>query len=66
MNNEFEKYLEKVEDPNYQGSVNKDLPKNSSLVDKMKFDICQKIIYYQQKENLSIEQVAEKIGLTVP
>jgi len=61
---EFEKYLEKVEDPNYQGETNFDLPENPTSLQLTKFEICKEILGYKLKNNLTREQVAERIGLS--
>jgi predicted XRE-type DNA-binding protein len=70
MNNEkeleFEKYLEKIEDPNYQGYVNKDLPKNADFISRLKFKLCQEMINYQQKNKLNLQEIADKVNLTIP
>jgi len=41
------------------------LPQNASLADKLKYEICQKILAHQQDNNLTYEQVSQKIGLTL-
>ena len=66
MNQNFKEYLAKIEDPNYQGYINQALPEDATAVDKMKFKLCKSIIIYQRKNHLTIEQVAKKIGLTIP
>ncbi|MCE8163853.1 MAG: hypothetical protein I3273_06425 [Candidatus Moeniiplasma glomeromycotorum] len=61
---EFEEYLKKIEDPNYQGEENFDLPENATPLQVAKFDICQKILCYKRENNLTREQIAEKIQLS--
>ena len=61
---EFEKYLQKVEDPNYQGG-SYDLPENPTTLEKSKYDICQKILSYEQDNHLTTQTTAEKIKLSV-
>ena len=62
---EFAKYLEKIEDPNYQGQdVSWHLPENATLLEKMKYEICEKILTYQQDNNLSDEKIASQIKIT--
>ena len=60
---EFEKYLQKIEDPNYQGGSWALSPRASSL-DKSKYAICEKVVCYKQDNNLSIEEIAQKIELS--
>ena len=40
------------------------LPANASPIDKAKYKVCEKILAYQQDNNLPIEEVAHKIKLT--
>ncbi|MCE8162883.1 MAG: hypothetical protein I3273_01045 [Candidatus Moeniiplasma glomeromycotorum] len=61
---EFERYLEKVEDPNYQGEENHDLPENPTPLQVAKFDVCQNILAYKRKNNLTREQVSQTIQLS--
>src|SRR5437764_14770203 len=61
---QFKKYLEKIEDPNYQGEENQDLPENPTPLQVAKFDICQRILAYKRKNNLTREQVAQTIQLS--
>lgn len=61
---EFEKYLERVEDPNYQGLVSQSLPENPTPTEKAKYEICQNIIRYKRRKSLSIEELSRKINLT--
>jgi predicted XRE-type DNA-binding protein len=61
---EFEKYLERIEDPNYQGEENHDLPENPTPLQVAKFDICQKILAYKRKNDLTREQIAQTIQLS--
>jgi hypothetical protein len=60
---EFEKYLEKIEDPNYQGGAY-DLPENPTALERMKYDACQSILGYKLTNNLTTQQIAERIGLS--
>ena len=63
---EFRRYLEEIEDPNYNGSdTSWALPKNATLLEKTKYEICKQILIYQQDHNLSDEEIAKKIKLTV-
>ena len=63
---EFEKYLERVEDPNYNGAdASWDLPEKPTPLEKAKYELCEKILVYQQDKNLSDEEIAKKIHLTI-
>jgi len=62
---EFEKYLQKIEDPNYEGQdVSWHLPENATLIEKFKYEICEKILSYQQDNNLSDEEIANQIKIS--
>src|SRR4051794_15824218 len=63
---EFDQYLQKVEDPNYEGETNYDLPENPTPLEVAKYQVCQSILAYQQDHNLSIEEIAQRIKLSVP
>ena len=62
----FKDYLKELDDPKNNSGVNYDLPENPTPLERAKFDICQNILAYQQDNNLSDEQLAKKINLTVP
>ena len=62
---EFEKYLEKIESPDYPW-VAKDLPNNATPLQKAKYELCQKILGYQEDNDLSDEAISKKINLTLP
>src|SRR3954452_512183 len=61
---QFKKYLERIEDPNYQGG-SWALPENATPLEKSKYDICKKILVYKQNHNLSTEKLAKKIKLSI-
>ena len=61
---EFEKFLERVEDPNYQGLVSQSLPEKPTPTEKAKYEICQSIIRYKRRKSLSTEELSQKINLT--
>jgi len=61
---EFEKYLNQLSSPNYQGG-SWFLPENSTLADKEKYEICCEILIYQRQHKLTDEEIAEKINLTL-
>jgi predicted XRE-type DNA-binding protein len=61
----FKKYLQEIESSDYDGSdISRALPANASPIDKTKYKICEKILAYQQDNNLSIEEVTKRIKLT--
>ena len=61
---EFEKILTELEDPNYTGEGFWSLPENSTALEKSKYDMCQAILAYQQKHNLTDKEMAQRIKLT--
>ena len=63
---QFKKYLERIEDPKNNQEVNYDLPENPTPLQVAKFDICQRILAYQQDNDLSDEELAEKVNLSIP
>jgi transcription initiation factor IIE alpha subunit len=40
------------------------LPKNATPVEKAKYEICEKILIYQQDKNFTDEEIANKIKIT--
>jgi predicted XRE-type DNA-binding protein len=62
---EFEKHLQKIEDPKYKGSdTSWALPKNATVLEKAKYKLCEKMLIYQQDNDLTDEEIANKIKLT--
>ncbi|SRR6266516_4808230 len=61
---DFKKYLEELDDPKNNQEVNYDLLENPTPLQVAKFEICQEILGYKLKSNLTREQVAEKIDLS--
>ena len=59
---EFEKYLEKIESPDYPW-VAKDLPENASSLERAKYELCEKILGYQEDNNLPDQKLRQKTGL---
>jgi hypothetical protein len=41
------------------------LPENSSAIDKIKFDICQRIADYKLQNKLTVEELAKRIHLEI-
>jgi len=60
---EFNKLLEKLEDPNYQGGAYS-LPANPTPLEKSKYELCQKILDYKLTNHLSTEEIAKRINLS--
>jgi len=67
MNNsqdqEFEKYIQELEDPNYQGG-SRALSLNPTPLEKSKYELCKKMIIYKRENKLSTEEVAKRIKLS--
>jgi len=61
---EFEQILQELENPNYVGEGFWSLPENPTALEKSKYDICQKILAYQQKHKLTDKEIAKRINLT--
>ncbi len=61
---EFEKYLNQLSDPNYQGG-SWSLPENASVKEKIKYEICREILLHQRKHQKTDEELAQKIELTL-
>ncbi|CAG8831744.1 8463_t:CDS:2, partial [Racocetra persica] len=62
----FEKYLQKIEDPNYQGEENYDLPPNATPLQVAKFNLCQNILRYKREQQLTRQQLAQQLQLSLP
>jgi predicted XRE-type DNA-binding protein len=62
-NKEFEKYLEKIADPNYEGGAY-DCPENPTPLEKMKYDICQSLLGYKLTNKLQTADIAKRISLS--
>src|SRR3954462_1516560 len=61
---DFKKYLEKIEDPNYQGG-SWALPENSTPLEKSKYELCKKMIVYKREKKFTTEKIAQKISLSL-
>ena len=61
---ELEQILQELENPNYVGEGFWSLPENPTALEKSKYDICQKILAYQQKHKLTDKEIAKRISLT--
>ena len=62
---EYKKYLQELDDPNYQGG-SWALPENATPLEQAKYEICQKLIRYKRNSKLTTEEMAQKIQLTKP
>ncbi|WNE41379.1 MAG: hypothetical protein AM1032_000119 [Mycoplasmataceae bacterium] len=69
MNNkkdlEFERISSELEDPKNAGIGSWSLPVNPTPVEKIKYEICQKLIRYQRENSLSDELLSRKLHLTI-
>ena len=61
---EFEKYLNQLASPNYQGG-SWVLPENSTLLEKSKYEVCREVLIYQRKHQISDEELAQQMELTL-
>src|SRR4051812_38103981 len=48
-----------------KGIVNIILPENASFLEKIKYEIAQKILAYQQDNKLTYEEIAQRLGLSL-
>ena len=60
---EFKKYLKDLESPDYPW-VAKDLPENATPLQKAKYELCQKILGYQEDNDLSDEEISHRLGIS--
>ena len=65
MNNkeEFKKILQEIEDPNYQGG-SWDLPENPTPLEQAKYELCEKILGYQEDNNLTDQELRQRTNLS--
>ncbi|RHZ36034.1 hypothetical protein [endosymbiont GvMRE of Glomus versiforme] len=61
---EFQKTLQELEDPKNIGQGSWALPRNATVAEKTKYEICEKILGYQEDSNLSDEAMVRKLHLT--
>ena len=61
---EFEKILQEAEDPKNIGQGSWALPRNATTAEKTKYELCEKILGYQEDNNLSDEVMTRKLHLT--
>ena len=60
---EFKKYLEKIESPDYPW-VAKGCPENPTALEKAKYELCEKILGYQEDNDLSDEEISHRLGIS--
>src|SRR3954471_24827092 len=60
----FKEYLQEIEDLKNNQEVNYALPENPTPLQIAKFEICQEILGYKQDNDLTREQVAERMGIS--
>lgn len=48
---EFEEYLQKIEDPKNQSQINRSLPRNPTSLQIAKYKLCKKILGYKLKND---------------
>lgn len=63
---EFEAYLKETCNPKNNREINYGLPKNATTLQVAKYRLCKKMLIYQQKNNLSDEEIANRVNLTLP
>jgi|SRR5215216_4589446 len=61
---EFEKILQEAENPRNIGRGSWACPENPTLSEKVKYELCEKILGYQEDNNLSDEVMIRKLHLT--
>lgn len=61
---EDKEILAKMRHPNYEGNFL--LPDDASLLDKIKYRICERVLNYKYDSKLTTEELAERINLSVP
>ncbi len=54
--------LREVRERLSKGPASKVLPKDASAIDRAKYAICQEIVIYKNKKNITQRELAEKIG----
>jgi predicted XRE-type DNA-binding protein len=61
----FKEYLAEIESPEYDDAdASWGLSENPTTLEKAKYELCEKILGYQQENNLSDKEIARKIHLT--
>ena len=60
---ELEKICQELSDPNYP-RTNRGLPENPTPLEKAKYELCEKILGYQEDNNLSDQELRQKTSLS--
>src|SRR3954468_155954 len=60
---EYQKYLEELNDPNYSGG-SWALPENPTPLEQAKYEICKQVVSYKLDTKISTEKLAQKIQLS--
>ena len=61
----FKEYLKEIEDPKNNREVNYSLPENPTPLQVVKYKLCKKILGYKLEHELTRQQVAEKLDLSL-
>jgi len=60
---EYQKYLEELCDPNYQGG-SWALPENATPLEQAKYDVCRQVVSYKLDTKISTEEISQKLQLS--
>lgn len=60
----FQEVLQEIESPQDIGNGSWALPKNATNAEKIKYQLCQIILVYQQDNHLTDQQLIHKVNLT--
>jgi predicted XRE-type DNA-binding protein len=61
----FKEYLAEIESSEYDDAdASWGLPENATTLEKVKYEICERILSYQHDNNLSDKEIAQKIHST--
>jgi len=62
----FKEVIAEIESPQDIGKGSWDLPENPTPSQLVKYELCEKILGYQEDNNLSDKEIAKQIDLTLP
>lgn len=62
----FKEVLAEIEDPKNIGQGSWALPPNATPAEKVKYNLCEEILGYQEDNDLTDEDLAWKMHLTIP
>lgn len=60
----FKEVLAEIESPQDWGNGSWFLPENATALERTKYEFCRQMVTYKQDNNLSTQEIAEKINLT--